>query len=249
MSIVRLHCVKNYTFAQSCAIRRSYFIYGCLCPASPSNEIIFVSNSLAVCGSFTITVRILWPCKKTTLSNNSARFRGITSFMVASVCSIAHKWNIFVGNSSAVVCVDHPWAQSDYFLWLCKRTTFSHNFARFRRVTSFLVASVFSLAHKCNNFCRQFVGSLWIIHEHCQTTLFKKLYFRAITRDSEELFHIWLRLCPASPSNEIISSAIRRQSVDHSRTRSDYFDCVKKYIFAQFCAIQRSYFIYGCICV
>ena len=69
-----------------------------------------------------------------------------------------------------------------------------------------MVASVSSLAHKCNNFRRQFVGSL--IHEHSQTTLTssKTLHFPAVLRDSEELLYLWLQLCPASPTNVIFFS-------------------------------------------
>ena len=192
-----------------------------LCPASPTNEIVFVGNSSVVCESFMSIVRILWLCKKTTLLHNSARFRGITSFMVASVFSLTHKWNNccrqFV--DSLWIFLDHSQNNFDYFdcvkklhfqtllrdsaellhlwfrlcpashtneinfvgnssavcescmsivriIWLCKKITLSQNSARFNGVTSFMVESVSSLAHKWNNFRLQFVGSLWIIHEH-----------------------------------------------------------------------------------
>ena len=62
------------------------------------------------------------------------------------------------------------------------------------------------------------------------------------------------RLHTDATINEVIPpksflSAIRRQSVDHSELSQTALTVFKKnYIFAQFCTIQRNYFIYGCVC-
>ena len=118
-----------------------------------------------------------------------------------------------------------------------------------------MVASVCSLSYKCNYFCRQLVGSLWIVREHSQTTLTvlkktHKLYFRTILRDSKELLHSCLRLCPPSPANKIIfvvnSSAVCELFMKISHNT---LTVKETYSFEKFCAIQRNYFIYGCVCV
>ena len=151
MSTDYLGCVKQLHFRTIlCDSEELFQLWLRLCVASPTNEIFFVGNSSADCESFMSIVRILWLCRKTTLSHNSARFRWVFSFMVASVCSLAHKWNIFIGNSSAIW---GSFMSTLRLLWLCK-----------------------------------------------------KLHFRTILCDSEELFHLWLRLCVASPTNKIITA-------------------------------------------
>ena len=115
-------------------------------------------------------------------------------YMIASACSLAHKWNNFVGNSSAVCGL---FMNTVRLLCLCNKTTLSHNSAHFRGVISFTIESVCSLAHIKNNFCRQSAGSLWIIRVQSQNTL-----------------PVW-----------------------------------ENYTFAQFCAVQRNYLIYSCVCV
>ena len=78
--------------------------------------------------------------------------------------------NVIILSTICRQSVLHSWAQSDFYDCV-KKTTFSHNSALFKRVTSFMVAYMSSLAQKLNNFRLQFVGSLRNIHKHSQNTL------------------------------------------------------------------------------
>ena len=139
-------CVRKLHFRIIlCGSEKWLHLWLRLCAASSTNEIIFVGDSPAS-DSFTCIVRILCLCQKTTLSHNSEKWLHLW----LRLCKASPRNEIiFVGNSSAVcelfMCIDRT-------LCLCKKTTRSHNSARLREITIFMVASVTSLTHKWKNY-------------------------------------------------------------------------------------------------